>query len=59
VTAAATNFKGSVPTTRRRVKQGQVPVVKVANTVRIDLSRVRSVDAEDIARLAREARGLG
>jgi excisionase family DNA binding protein len=52
VTEAATIFRVSVPTVRRWVKSGRVPVVKVANTVRVDLSRVRGVDAEDIARTA-------
>jgi excisionase family DNA binding protein len=56
---AATIFKVSVPTMRRWVKTGQVPVVRVANTVRVDLSRLHGVDAPDIARMAREARGLG
>jgi hypothetical protein len=37
------------------VKRRQVPAVKVPNTMRVDLSRVRGVDAEDIARMAREA----
>lgn len=55
-TQAAAIFKVSVPTMRRWVKTRQVPVVKVANSVRIDLSRVRGVDAVDIARLAMEAR---
>jgi excisionase family DNA binding protein len=53
VTEAATIFKVSVPTMRRWVKTGRVPVVKVANTMRVDLSRVRGVDAEDIGRMAR------
>lgn len=56
VTQAAAIFKVSVPTMRRWVKRGQLPVMKVANTLRVDLSRVRGVDAEDIARMAREAR---
>ena len=56
VTEAATICKVSVPTMRRWVKGGRVPVVKVANTVRVDLSRIRGIDAEDIARMAREAR---
>ena len=57
VQEAAAICKVSVPTMRRWVKGGQVPVVKVASTVRVDLSRVRGVDAKDIARMAREARG--
>jgi len=56
ISEAAAICRVSVPTMRRWVKSGQVQVVKVANTVRVDLSRVRGVDAEDIARMAREAR---
>ena len=56
VQEAAAICRVSIPTMRRWVKSRQVPVVKVANTVRVDLSRVRGVDAEDIARMAREAR---
>jgi hypothetical protein len=56
---AAAIFKMSVVTMRRWVKTGHVPVVKVANTVRVDLTRVHGVDATDVARMAREVRGLG
>jgi len=56
VSEAAAIFKVSVATMRRWVKRGQVPVVKVENTLRVDLSRVRGVEADDIARMAREAR---
>jgi len=56
---AATIFRVSMPTMRRWVKRGQVPVVKAANTVRVDLSRIRGDDANDIARMAREVRALG
>jgi len=56
---AAAIFKVRVATVRRWVKTGHVPVVKVANTVRVDLSRVHGVDAADVARMAREIRGLG
>ncbi|HJX54436.1 MAG TPA: helix-turn-helix domain-containing protein [Polyangia bacterium] len=59
VPEAAAIFKVSVPTMRRWVKTGHVPVVKVANTVRVDLSRLHGVDAADVARMAREIRGLG
>jgi glutamate-1-semialdehyde aminotransferase len=58
LTEAAMVFKVSMPTMRRWVKRGQVPVVKVANTVRVDLSRIRGVDAGDIARIAGEARAM-
>jgi len=39
VQEAAAVCKVSVPTMRRWVKTGQVPVMKVANTLRVDLSR--------------------
>jgi len=53
---AAAIFKVSVVTMRRWVKTGHVPAVKVANTVRVDMTRVHGVDAADVARMAREAR---
>jgi excisionase family DNA binding protein len=52
VTEAASIFKVSVPTMRRWVKRGQVPVVKVANTVCVDLSQVQGISAENIDRMA-------
>ncbi len=56
VPEAAAIFKVSVATMRRWVKTGHVSVVKLANTVRVDLPRVHGVDAADVARMAREAR---
>jgi hypothetical protein len=53
---AATAFKVSVPTMRRWVKRGEVPTLKIKNTVRVDLSRLRGVDATEIARRATAAR---
>ena len=46
---AATAFKVSIPTMRRWVKRGEVPTVKIGNTVRGDMSRLHGTDREDIA----------
>jgi hypothetical protein len=43
---------------RRWVKKRKVPTVTVENTVRVDMSRLHGVDAEEIARKAEEARRL-
>lgn len=53
---AARTFQVSVPTMRRWVKRGVVPAVKVESTVRVDMSRLHGLDAEDIARRAEQAR---
>ncbi len=45
----------SVPTMRRWVKAGEVPVTKVGNTVRVDVSRLQGRDKEDIASLVKDA----
>jgi hypothetical protein len=34
---------------RRWVKRGEVPTVKIGNTVRVDMSRLHGTDREDIA----------
>ncbi|HEX3696644.1 MAG TPA: helix-turn-helix domain-containing protein [Polyangia bacterium] len=59
VPAAAQAFKVSVPTMRRWVKAGEVPTVKVGNTIRVDLSRLHGTDDFTIARLARASRTDG
>ena len=53
VPEAAAIFKVSMPTMRSWVKTGHVLAVKVASTVRVDLSQVHGVDAKDVARMAR------
>ena len=53
---AARAFKVSVPTMRRWVRAGEVPIVKVANTVRVDVSRLHGPDDLALARLARAPR---
>ena len=49
---AAVAFKVSIPTMRRWVKAGAVPIVKVGATVRVDLSRLHGRDDLSIARAA-------
>ena len=55
---AAKIFGVSIPTMRRWVKARKVPTVTVESTVRVDMSRLHGVDAEEIARKAAEARKL-
>jgi excisionase family DNA binding protein len=52
VPQAAAAFKVSTSTVRRWVKDGSVPVVKVGNTVRVDLGRLHGSDGAKVARLA-------
>jgi excisionase family DNA binding protein len=49
ITEAATAFKVSVPTMRRWVNRGEVPTVKIGNTVRVDMARLHGTDRETIA----------
>jgi DNA-binding transcriptional ArsR family regulator len=58
ISEAAKIFGVSIPTMRRWVKKRKVPTVTVENTVRVDMSRLHGVDAEEIARKAEEARRL-
>jgi len=46
----------STATIRRRIKDGSLPSVRVGRSVRIDLSMVRPMDEDQVARLAAEAR---
>ncbi len=59
VPEAAARCVVSVPTMRRWVRQGRVPSIKVGNTVRVDVARLRPVDDVEAARLARIARHDG
>jgi hypothetical protein len=58
ISEAAKIFGVSIPTMRRWVKKRKVPTVTVENTVRVDMSRLHGVDADEIARKAEEARRL-
>jgi excisionase family DNA binding protein len=57
VQEAATMCRVSSQTMRRWVATGQVPSMRRGRLVRVDMTRVRGVDAEDIALMAREVRG--
>ena len=47
----------SISTVRRSIKSGDLPTRRLGRSVRVDLSRCRGLDGDDIARLARAARG--
>jgi len=49
---AARCFAVSLPTMRRWIKTGKVPVVKVGATTRVDLTRLHGVDEVTVRRLA-------
>lgn len=53
--AAARCLAVSLPTMRRWIKTGKVPIVKVGATVRVDLSRLHGVDNVAVGRLSRAA----
>jgi excisionase family DNA binding protein len=46
----------SVSTIRRGIKSGDLPYRRLGRSVRIDLSACRGLDADDLSRMAREAR---
>jgi excisionase family DNA binding protein len=54
---AAAAFKVSIPTMRRWAKRGEVPTVKIGNTIRVDMSRLHGKDAAEVSAWAAEARG--
>lgn len=56
IAEAAGALRVSIPTMRRWVRKGCIPVVKIENTVRVDLSRIHLADDVEVARLARAAR---
>jgi|SRR5579871_328766 len=41
---------------RRWAAAGVIPTVRLGRSLKVDLSKIRGMDADDIARLAREAR---
>ena len=53
---AARRLKVSVPTVRRQVKAGELPVVHVGKSVRINLAQVCPADEVKVAELAMAAR---
>ena len=56
ITEAAKLYEVSTKTMRRWVNGGAVPTLKIGRVIRVDVSRLRGVDAADIAKLAAEAR---
>ena len=56
VSTAAERLGLSEATVRRRIKDGSLPSQRVGRAVRIDLATVRPLDADEVARLAHEAR---
>ena len=55
ITEAARTYGVSIPTMRRWVRRGVVPSLKVGKVIRVDVVKVRGLDAAEIARLAEEA----
>jgi excisionase family DNA binding protein len=56
VEEAAEQLGRSVPSIRRDIRAGRLPVVKLGRSVRIDLAKMKSIDADDVARAAAAAR---
>jgi excisionase family DNA binding protein len=56
VPEAAAVCKVSAKTVRRWVETRQIPAVRIGRMVRIDLTRVHGIDADDVAMMSREAR---
>jgi excisionase family DNA binding protein len=54
---AAGRLGVSVSTVRRRIKDGSIPVRRIGRSVRVDLAALKPLSEDDVARLAREARG--
>ncbi|HEX9048981.1 MAG TPA: helix-turn-helix domain-containing protein [Anaeromyxobacter sp.] len=46
----------SVSTVRRQVRSGAIPSRRIGRSVRVDLAALRPLEAEEVERLAREAR---
>jgi len=56
VPEAAAVCKVSAKTVRRWVETRQIPAVRIGRMVRIDLTRVHGIDADDVAMMSRAAR---
>ena len=52
ISDAARQMKVSVATIKRRVRDGSLPTLKVGSRTLVDLSRLRGVDGDEVARLA-------
>jgi excisionase family DNA binding protein len=55
---AAKRLGVSLSTIQRRVKAGELPSVRFGKYVRVDHGALRPLGADDVARLARDARSL-
>jgi excisionase family DNA binding protein len=52
---AAVRLGVSVNTVRRRVKSGEIPCTRIGKALRIDLSKVRVLDQEEVEEMAQRA----
>ena len=52
---AAERLGVSVNTVRRRVKSGEIPCTRIGKVLRIDLSKVRVLDEEEVEEMAQRA----
>jgi excisionase family DNA binding protein len=52
---AAERLGVSVNTIRRRVKSGEIPCTRIGKVLRIDLSKVRVLDQEEVEEMAQRA----
>jgi excisionase family DNA binding protein len=53
---AASRLGVSLSTLRRRIRAGDVPVVRIGRSVRVDLGALRPADQAEVARLTEAAR---
>lgn len=53
---AARKLGVSFSTVRRQARTGELPVVRIGRSVRINLSKIRAVDNDTVAELASVAR---
>lgn len=54
---AAARLGVSVNTIRRRVKSGEIPSTRIGKVLRIDLTKVRVLDQDEVEEMAQRARG--